>query len=595
MIRRALPLMVVALAGCGAPELAVEFEVPAAYVDAVREVQLSIYAPRGAAAFDCDALAFGEVDEGVLRGSLVEEAFLRDGAVEAPLSDVDRLADKLLLARGNDADGEPVVVGCAALGAVEADLQVVIAAAPVPEVRLVDNPKLSRFIGEALDGPVIMKVTDRAGVALAGTDVLWSVEGAGGLASQGQGVTDGEGKLGVRPALPPQPGPFLLDVKVRWAPRGPPLVTGFVAPTPEAVTLVGRALELRAGRVGPGGAPGFVALLKTDTPREVQLAFVYRGPAGNLLEVYSPKIPGAGAGLGLFDFRGDVQDRVVVVTDQSWVEVAPDGILTNRDYRPPVAALGRTPRRILPTGPCLASPDSPQVLVTYDANAVGFFDLDANLVGGFSQNLDVVASGCVADQDGADIRTLVIDGGVQVGLLLAAEISPNLYVTLPWVAVASGTGFSPPVGDTPRLLLGTQLNVNDFVVSRARWAREGESLELEMQGLDGPPEIPVANQGGDVDGDLALDVMSLYGTQAQQGVPVRWSLWGVLGRTHRGIRMSGSFDLGEERRTNPTLMLLDLDADGVDDVVVAERDDPLQPVGANTTRVEVYSMGVTAR
>ncbi|MCA9552536.1 MAG: hypothetical protein KC933_21060 [Myxococcales bacterium] len=588
--------MLVALAGCGAPELSVVFQVPEAYLPAVTEVQLSIYAPRGSVAFTCDDLAFGEVDDGVLRGSLVKEAFLREDDTVAPLSDVDRVGEKLLLARGNDADGAPVVVGCRPLGTVDRDVEVVIPGAPVPEVALVDSPALSRVIGEALDGPIIMKVTDRFGVALSGTDLLWAVEGAGGLASDGEGVTDGEGKLGVRPSLPPQPGPFLLDVRVRWATRGPPLVTGFVAPTPEAVTLNGRVIEYRAGRVGPGGAPGFVALLRTGTPQEFQVAFVYRGPAGNLEEAYSPRIPGTSAALGMFDFRDDVQDRVVVVTPQTWVEVAPDGILTSRDYQPPVAAIGRAPRRILPTGPCVANPDSPQLLVTYAANAVGFFDLEANLVGGFSENLDVVASGCVSDDQGNDIRTLVIDGGATVGLLLAAEVLPNLYELQSWVAVASGTGFSPPVGDTPRLLLGTQLNVNDFVVSRASWTRqEGDTLALTMQGLDGPPAIPVANQGGDVDGDGALDVMSLYGTQAQQGGDVRWFLWGVLGRTHRGERMSGSYDLGVERRTNPTLMVLDLDGDALDDVVVAEQDDPSQPVGAITTRVEVFSMGVRAR
>lgn len=575
--------------GCGTPELELVFSVPPPYGDAIQEVVLKIYAPRGSSAFDCEALAFGRVEEGVSRGSLVDEIRVRDEGV-LPLSDVDRAGDKVFLVDGLDAEGAAVVRGCEMLGEVDRDVTVTVTAEPATRLSLVDAPSLSRPVGAPLEGPITLRVTDVLDVPIPELLVRWELIGVGGVASTGEVRTDGLGEVAISPALPTRAGPFELDVSVRWALPGPPVATGFVAPRPELVTLPGPVIEYRTGDVGPSAERGFAALLESDVRGEVQVAIVYRAD-GAVQTAFSPRIPGPGARLGLFDFR-EQRDQVLVVTRDEWLEVAPDGILTERQgYRPPTRA---APQAVLPTGPCQGTPDSPQVLVTYAADAVGFFDLEANYVGGFGQRLDVFASGCVDDQDGVPIRTLVIDGGDQVGLVVAAEVSPSLYVTRPWVAVGSGTAFSPPVGETGRLLLGTQLNVNDFVVSRASWTRDGEAVELRMEGLDSPPEIPVVNRGGDVDGDGTLDVVSLFGRQTLPGGPVRWSVWGVLGQTRRGRRMSGTYELPEATRANPTLMVLDFDEDGVDDLLVGERLDPLG-TPRSETRVEVYSMGLAVQ
>ncbi len=577
--------------GCGPPKLDLVFAIPEAYSDSVQQVVMQIYQPRGAAAFGCEALAFGQVEEGVLRGSLVGEVVVRDDGI-LPLADIDRSSTKIFSVQGLDEDERAVVRGCGVVGDLSESASVTIQAEAVAFVRLIKSPDLSKTIGASLDGPITLGVRDAADQPLIQARVTWALEGVDGPASQGEATTDDMGEVSIRPALPARPGPFLLDVQVRWADPGPALVTGFMAPPLEVATLPGRVLEYRTGSIGPDGETGIVALLDTRGPGEVQVAFIYRAQ-GELIQTFSPRIGTTGARLGLFDFR-QAQDRVVVVTRSKWFEVAPDGILTEKNYRPPVAATGALPKIVLSTGPCVANPDSPQLLVTYAANSVGFFDLEANLVGGFGNNLEVLATGCVDDQNGAPIRTLVIDGGAQAGLAVVGEVRPNEYVTRPWVAIGSGTAFSQPVGNAGRLLLGTQLNVNDFIVSRASWRREGETVQLQVEGLDSPPGVPVVNQGGDIDGDGALDVVSLFNVQTTPGTPVRWSLWAALGQTRRGQRLSGTYEFPADIEANPTLMVLDMDGDGVDDLIFAERIDPSAPLQADT-RIEIYSMGLSVQ
>lgn len=575
--------------GCGEPTLDLVFVIPQAYSPSVQQVVLQIYQPRGASAFGCEALAFGQVEDGVLKGSLVGERVVRDDGL-LPVADIDRSSTKIFAVLGLDADERAVVRGCAEVGELSESATITIQAEAVAFVRLVESTDLSKTIGASLDGPIVLGVRDAAGEPLPQAPVGWVLEGVNGPSSRGEASTNDEGEVSIRPALPTRPGPFLLDVQVRWAAPGPPLVTGFMAPPLEVVTLPGRVLEYRTGRIGPQGETGIVALLDTRGTAEVQVVFIYRVGA-ELIQSFSPSIANDGAHLGLFDFR-EAPDRVVVVTRGSWIEIAPDGILTPKTYRPPVAAIGAQPKIVLSTGPCLATPDSPQLLVTYAANSVGFFDLEANEVGGFSNNLEVLATGCVDDQDGAPIRTLVIDGGAQAGLSVVGEVRPNVYLTRPWVAIGSGTAFSPPVGNAGRLLLGTQLNVNDFIVSRASWRREGETVELQVEGLDSPPGVPVVNQGGDIDGDGALDVVSLFNVQAMPGAPIRWSLWGALGQTRKGQRLSGTYEFPNDVKANPTLMVLDLDGDSVDDLIFAERRDPGIPLQSET-RIEIYSMGLS--
>ncbi len=588
MRRLCLLAAMVCSASCGSASLDLVFSVPQPYGDAIKQVDLRIYQPRAASAFDCDALAFGQVEDGVLRGSLVQEVSVTNEGVLA-LAQIERQGDKVVFAQGLDAQDRPVVRGCVQVAGIEEGATITIPGEPVAKVSLIDAPSLSKTLGESLDAPVALGVSDIAGRPLPVVPVLWAVEGVAGVASRGEAVTDSAGEVSIRPALPARPGPLLLTAQVRWAEPGPPLATGFMAPPHEALTLAGRVLDYRSGEIGPTGQPGLVALVEASTLGQVQVVFVYRD-AGQLVQTLSPPMADDGARLGLFNFQR-ARDRAVVVSRSAWVEVAPDGILTPRDYTTPVAAIGAQPNAVLATGSCASAPDEPRLLVTYSANAVGFFDLEANLVGGFGQRLEVLASGCVDDQDGAPVRTLVINGGDQVGLAVVAEPQPEIYVTRSWVAVGSGAAFSRPVGETGRLLLGTQLNVNDFVVSRASWYRDGPATELVMQGLDSPPDVPSVNQGGDFDGDGTLDIVSLYRTQVNSMSDVQWHLWGVWGRTFQGERMAGTFDLIGAERANPTIMSLDMDGDGVDDIVVAERADPTLSVQTQT-RIEVYSMGL---
>ena len=176
--------------GCGAPELELVFDIPAPYGEQVQEVTLDIYEPRGAEAFDCEAVAFQTVDDGVLRATRVEQSVLRE-QFDVPLADIERTATKLFVATGYDATGVALVKGCAQIDVVDKNLSVTIPAEPVAEVVLVNSPSLSRTIGTPLDGPITLRVVDVQGTPLAGVALTWEIHGAGGVASTDQTLAQG--------------------------------------------------------------------------------------------------------------------------------------------------------------------------------------------------------------------------------------------------------------------------------------------------------------------------------------------------------------------------------------------------------------------
>ena len=212
---------------------------------------------------------------------------------------------------------------------------------------------------------------------------------------------------------------------------------------------------------------------------------------------------------------------------------------------------------------------------------------------GFAGGIDVLASGCVADQTGTEFRTLVIDDLINGGLQIAAELQPSMFAGLQWFAVAFGMSFAEPLGDSPGLLLGTQLLVNDFVVARLGLDRlDNDRFELSELGLDAPPSVPQANRGGDLDGDRNLDVVSLFGRPSAVGQPVQFAVWAALHANVDGRRLAGEFDVGQPTSRAPELFVLDLDLDGIDDVVTAEMNG--EDAGATSSAIEIYSMGLTA-
>jgi hypothetical protein len=325
-----------------------------------------------------------------------------------------------------------------------------------------------------------------------------------------------------------------------------------------------------------------------------RLIFVYRATAGGeLLTRVGQTVPALTGALGLLDVPGEGRDRAILVTESDWYEYTVDGLPLRSDaYAPPPGAAGAFPTSVHPAGPCPVPASGPSVLISYNADTAGIYEQNGLRIDTFGQRLDTLAAGCLSDEKGSLVRMLVLNQP-NVGVVVAAQLVPETFAVREWFAVPGGMSFAR-VDDRQSVLIGTQLVVNDFVVSRLTIERTGNGqFDLVMQGLDAPPAPPVRNRGGHIDPDGKLDVVSLFSRRRFVDDPEQFALYAALGVEHRGRRISGDFDLPVPDLAFPEMMLIDLDMNDFDDVVIVERNafDPDTP----DSRVEIYSMGLTVR
>ncbi len=585
-MRRALPIVLL-LAACGDPEISVRFDVPPAYRAHVADTSLAIYVPPAGAPFTCEDLAFSQIDDELIRASRVASIAERELEI-TPLADIDRVAPKVFVAEGVDANGDRVVVGCAEAGEIEEDTELEIRGRPVSRTATIAS-SIQQTLGESLTAPVVVTIVDFLGQPLPGADVRWQVVGASGEGPIGRSTSDGEGRVSIDVQLPTRAGPFVLDVRVRWAEDDEVPIPGFVVPAPEVHSIEGRVIDVRGGRIGPNAEPGFVALTSGGLPGTRRVVFVWRAANGDLQMRYSQSVNGFDAVIGLLS-NSTGRERPVVVTESEWYEFTPDGApLFSTVYEPPAGAVGAAPFSIHPAGPCVDDAMGPFVIVSYDAPDAAIYDATGLRVASFGGRIDTVSAGCVSDDRGGLVRMLVLNQP-NLGLVVAAELEPNMFALREWYAISSGMSFSPRINGSDALLLGTQLSVNDFVVSRLKVARTEDGFELVMAGLDSPPAPPVRNRGGEIDGDEALDVVSLFTRPRVDTFEAsRYAVWSVLGRETRGRRVAGDFDLPVPELVDPELLLVDIDQDGADDIIVVER--TASAILPQDARVEIYPMG----
>lgn len=586
MRRAALILLLLLSTSCGDPRLTVVFDIGPEYRDSINNTAVRIYEPLVAAPFDCEALAFGEVDEDVLRLSLVSESSQLTMSL-VPLGDIDRTAAKLFWVEGFDGEGRRLVTGCAELGEIDEDTELLVPAEPTKLVVADQQQSISVAMGGELQSPITLTVTDVNENPLEGAEIRWEIDGAGGSGSNGVSVTDAEGIAQILPSLPTRPGPFVLDVATRWAEVEPPVVTGFVTPEAEVAFLPGSVYDYRPGRVGPNGEAGFAALIDGDL-LGYKVAYVYANAAGELQTRISQTINVVAPVLGVIVSQmAGARDRAIVIGVDEWVEVETDGALTPRSYVAPDP--GITPLGVYMSGPCEPG-SAPQVFVYYVEDFVGIYD-DTGQGNAFRGRLDVIASGCVTNSTGEAIRVLVGRESLgDLGVGVYTEIDGSLYGAF-WLALNIGIAVTPRIGGES-LLIGTQIEVNDIVVSRfsvhAEVGTSTPSVSLEGRGLDSPTGLPIYSAGGDLDGDAALDIISLIERpQVDITDPRRYALWAALGRERQGERINGDFDLPTVGLRDPKMMVVDIDSDGTDDVIVGERTGGL---GVSQTRFEIFSM-----
>jgi hypothetical protein len=583
---------------CADPRLTLDFVIKEPYLSAIQSVDLQVLVPPIAAPFNCDDVAFGRVDAKTLTLTRVGET--SSDTQRTALNDINRTANKIFIADGFDETKRRLVTGCVALGEIKKDTSIRIIAEPVARVSPAQPASISTVLDRPLTTPILIPVKDVLDKPLAGVHAVWNIEGAAGLASTGEANTDPTGVLSLSPALPSRPGPFVLDVRVKWADNPPVVVPGFVRPNPIDIDLPSRALQYASGAIGPSMEKGVVVMLAE--PGGNRLALVYKRPDAppdapnhGIVVKTSARLP-APSILGVIDERGRRPDRVIAVGLTSWSEVVdPNGMLETRMYAPPSGTT--QPVKIFTTGSCTgdAPEDDPQVLIEYAESVAAIFPAD----GGDSKQAfrlsrdptmpaTILASGCLSDQSARLSRTWAVDlgSGFGVVLLLPTVDFPAAF----WLTLPQALAFSPAIGTSDkRLIFGTQISVNDIVVSRASFQHEMDMLSVVVEGFDTVPSVPSFTAVGDLDGDGGADAASLFRRAgATMNDPPKDAIWTVLARQHETRRISGDADLGTPLLRAPMLVLADVDGDGSDDIVVGET---TTAVGDANAHVYIYQMG----
>lgn len=577
------------LSACGDPEIHVVFNVPARYREAITAADLRVLEPPVAQPFSCDDLAFGTVAPELVRLSQVLEIGAR-GSEQVPIGDLDRLAPKLLVADGLDDSGRRLVTACAELGAIEETVDLELQAEPIAVVTATGSPDLRFDLSNRTPRPVMIAVRDQLGQAIPGARARWSILGAGQSGSNGDAEADENGVISLQTAPPDRAGPLVLAVRVRWAESEPLRLSGAVSPPKEILRLNGRAIDYVSGRIGPAGELGVAAL--TETAAGLRVAIVYRSNNGPYVYRTSDLIDSSAV---MTLIEGSPRDRILVVTRGEWIYVSGDGALDTRPYDPIFAGLEPIS---LVRGELCAAGNAPRVMVNFTLgggiNTVGLYDENGAQLDHFLNALDIQipSSGCVDTQKGA-VRTFLVSTG-SFGMVAVAQPSIDTIHLASWIALDFGVGFSDPIDSSGRLMLGTQINVDDIVISRVQ-LQLGDPAEREMslsnRGTDIVPFTPQYTFGGEVDGDRKLDVVTLLYEPGVSGEPDRFHVWSILGIDDGGKRIAGPVIANVTTLGFPRLMLGDFDNDGIDDVVLGGRpDDP----AAMDSVIEIYSMGRTA-
>jgi hypothetical protein len=441
---------------------------------------------------------------------------------------------------------------------------------------------------------VVIAVQDALAAQLSGVRVLWTIEGAAGMGSTGEANTDPMGNATLNPGLPSKPGPFVLDVRVRWADGPPVILNGFVRPQPMELDLGGRAAAYSRGMIGPNKEDGVAVLVAGVGGDKVDL--IYKDAASGMIGVRTSPPIRPGSVLGIIDQAGRDRDRVIAVGATNWDEIAPDGTIAGKSYSPPMG--GTLPVHILTTGSCTGNTpqDAPYVLIEFVEDVFGIYPSDGGApVDAFrlTQATDptpahMLATGCASDQSSMPLRTWAIDFGSGIGVILAVPNGTNTPLLSSWLTLPEGVAFSPPVGmNARRLIFGTQISVNDIVVSRASFDHEMDMLKLVVEGFDTVPGVPSYTAAGDIDGDGNVDAASLFQRSGATQTSPKPAMWAVLGRQHGGRRISGDIDLPDPQIRNPVLLLSDLDGDGTDDIIIGE---VVDKVGDANAKADIYLM-----
>lgn len=593
--RRAWPgLVLTLLGGCLDPELHVELEVPASLYPHISRASLQVVVPPTQSPFDCDAVAFAEVDPETLLLSLQQEVTV-DGSASARLSAIDRRARKLLIAQAWSADGQRVAAGCRELAEVTTSQTVRIEAEPCPGVEIVEAqeqqeqlPKRVRLVLAGIDTEPLPGISTR-----------WRLVSADSSVARGHDRSDAEGRILLTLPEAATVGPASLRLVARWQHAAPLDFVGFAAPKVVSLETAGAMhpvhdLALAAGRFVDNGSVNVAASIPcSGAPEQPCLSLLRYDASSDALSAQEYDLPSAEHALEesqpFVVLRGEQQDSLYTASlDQlSWLQPG----VGWQNVRLAPALMDLEPGAfMLSVGACTGLSQDIRFMFK-PSNGAAVYDVQGRQVSlpwaeQAIVNEGMLASGCVQAEQGLQ-RVLVTQNPSSGALTFHSEQATPLAAP-----IGLATPLSFVASDTlAAQLLATRIGGTALKISVLELSGAAESQRLVEVDSFSYGWFPGSLHGADLNGDGQLDIA---GRVRSGSDALGWMAGIVLGNSGFSERLFGALTISNAEQT-PSMTFADLDADGIDDLIALEPGfSEVPPDASSSGKLKLFLMGARA-
>lgn len=573
------------MSACDGPSLTVELVTPAGLAETLTRTVVTAYVSE---TLTCDAIAFGDVAAADLDTARIQEV---DVAQTSTLADLPRLDRKLVVARGFIGEGGdvPATAGCAEVDDITGPTEVRIDGQLIASVALTGAIDAGTFS----DRRIAVDVDQPSGAPLAGREVRWttigpvgSFGGANQTTSVQAGVvivTDERGRAEVTPAESDVFGPMVARVAVAWADRPLPLVQGFAHSDHVRVAL-------DASGNSPSSPPTCVARRRLGKPTvaclitgESSQRVVEFSLNGANLRIRNLSVPDVQRAFSLVTARhggGDTAPLYAILDDGRWLGLdgtadagtadlcrMQDGSCTVRPTRSVLlpGCNGEASRVVVE----LAQNDGQNRFETFTETGSPVAGLAMRIRGDFR----IVAAGCVGYGETLTEALVVTTAAATNGQnFVLIDCGRETACNTAWLGPPVATfAPGPAPGDAPRLV-GSVTDITGPVI--VEWIlapdvdRSGAPTVMLRERRRTPAaESPIGIVAGNFDADTMIDLAwSVVSGDNLQRTRVQFA----LAPQAAGLRLTGV-----TRRligAPLTLVSVDLDCDGRDDIVSVQKD-----------------------
>lgn len=598
---------------CDGPAIELVIE-RSAGVAADATLQVSVYALSDAHSFDCDAIAYGDVRADVLQATQVLSAPLAGS--EGRLADVARLGNRLIVVRGYDDQGREAVRGCTAVADVTRRQQVTVALAPTTALgaSLAEQLHVDLETGPQADPPIEASLVDAASAPLAGTVRVRVYGPLAELVSSEEQTVEASGARDIRVSAE-TPGPFAVELRSKnaIAPQ-PAWLSGFVEPANSAIDLqrgpsssqlhLFQPTATSVAFVSVDGSDLTFAFPDTALPPRLDYQTLTLSTLVHdfLGQIFVPGQDGGQVGVVLWKRRAEIGGFHFLVIATPDAEVAKVLFLPG-DGLPYLATTA------IPLGRCDQHVDaSPMLVVVHRTllTARWGFVVDVTNTGDDIRSAAEIAdrplysrcvAGPVASGGSPAWRRLLVQSSTVDGIngLTLTDLGPGLAAGATWAEVTTRPrqfiadaedlfALEQPAGEVAPIVL-----VNrgvDAALFRATLLPASDTAIVDVGDLLlALPQVPRALALGPAV-TSGLDVVALLSADSTSGQspieePSHEWLYVATGAGSSAPVVAGTMRLPECRWSlNCELRALDLDADGLQEIVVA----PVWlPTGASVT------------